>query len=79
MNAMTNRTKLTGIFLALILFVAPASAVYSDSDEKHGDKVLLSLQLAKIKKDHRKTQYYKSIIRQKKLKTSLTDSPSYAR
>jgi len=72
---MTNATRIKGILLAVVLLVAPASAVYSDSGEKSGDKVLLSLQLAKIKKNNPKIQYYKSIVRQKKLKTSLTDSP----
>jgi len=74
-KAMTNKAKLTGILLLAILFAMPTSEVHSDSSENRGDKIMLSLQIAKVKKEKRKIEHYKSIARQRKLNRFLTGSP----
>ena len=74
MNAMTNKTLFKGIFLIVILLAVPATAICGNNTENHGDKILLSLKIAKVSKNRQKTEYYKSLVRQNKLKNSFRGS-----
>ena len=72
---MTNKARLTGILLLVILFAMPAPVVHDESDGNHGDKILLSLQIAKARKETQKIERYKSLARQRKLNRFSSDSP----
>ena len=76
---MTNKVILSGIFLLAILLATPTPTVHSSSGESHSDKVMLSLRIAKARKETSKVDRYKSIIRQRKLNRSFANShPSSA-
>jgi|GEM_PF-2663873 len=67
---MTNKTFLKGIFLLIILLAMPATAICGNNTKNHNDKILLSLKIAKVSKNRQKTEFYKSMVRQDKLKKS---------
>ncbi|MCL2103073.1 MAG: hypothetical protein FWH25_03450 [Syntrophorhabdaceae bacterium] len=69
---MKNKAWLTVISLLFILFATP-TPVRSEGI-KSGDKIMLSLKIAKAKKEKQKTERYKSIVRQRKLNRSLESS-----
>ena len=68
---MTNAARLKVIFLLIVFFATPTSAVHSDGGENRGDKIMLSLRIATVRKETRKIEHYKSIIRQRKLNSSF--------
>ena len=71
---MTNKLRLSGIFLLVILFATPTPTVHSNSGESHSDNVMLSLRIAKARKEISKIDRYKSILRQRKLNRSFANS-----
>jgi len=73
-KTMTNRVRPAGIFLLVILLATPTLVVHSGNGGTIDDKVMLSLQIAKAKKETRKIEYYKSIARQMKQNRFFTGS-----
>jgi len=77
---MKARKCLSLFLLAASLLPVPSAGFPSDKPGLRGDKVLLSLRIAKARKEQRGIAYYKSVARQMKLRRSATaPRPSSAR
>ena len=72
---MSNKNKLKGGLLLAVFLAAPAAAVSAESAGTRGDKVMLSLQIAKARKEPREIELYKSLARQRKHRRPFTAPP----
>ena len=75
---MRTKIKRMGIFLLIIFFSTPTLVLSAGSVKQPDDKIALSLRIARARKDTHKIEYYKSVVRQKKLRLSFSDSPPSA-
>jgi hypothetical protein len=68
------------LFAVLLPAITPGTAFPSEKAAPRGNKVLLSLKIARSRNARTEIRYYKSIARQQKVKRSLTPRhPSSAR
>lgn len=77
---MNARKSLFSLLLVAFLFPAPSICFPGENPGPRSDKVLLSLRIAKARKEQRGISYYKSVARQMKLRRPATAlRPSSAR
>lgn len=73
---MDAKKSLNMLFLCAVFLLAPALVFTAEKEPPRGNKVLLSLRIAKARKEQRGITYYKSVIRQEKRRHPAAPHPA---